>query len=147
MLNNDYKRPGHRVTYHINFAGTNYRLNSAWRPLSLKNKYKVISAVVRGKKPEAVKIVGETVLEPYGLYGLNREFILYCGMEIVEALKVMSVAEHYPLLVHCTQGKDRTGLICAMALHVCGAGDREIIMATTGHKEVSTAREKSWLQR
>lgn len=39
-LPND-KRAGQRVTYHINFAGTNYRLNSAWRPLSFKNKAKV----------------------------------------------------------------------------------------------------------
>lgn len=68
--------------------------------------------MVRGKKGDAVKIVGKNVLQPYGLYGLNRDFILYCGAELVEALKVMSVQEHYPLLVHCTQGKDRTGLVC-----------------------------------
>ncbi|PRP80774.1 putative tyrosine protein phosphatase 6 [Planoprotostelium fungivorum] len=117
-----------RSTYHINFAGTNYRINSAWRPLSFKNKFKVVSAMVRGVKQEAVQIVGKTIIEPYGLFGLNRDFIDFCGMEICEALKVMSVKDNYPLLVHCTQGKDRTGLVCAFALAVCGASDEHIIM-------------------
>ncbi|CZS91611.1 related to protein-tyrosine phosphatase [Rhynchosporium graminicola] len=31
-----------------------------------------------------------------------------------------------PLIVHCTAGKDRTGLICALVLSLCGADDETI---------------------
>ena len=33
-----------------------------------------------------------------------------------------------PLLLHCTHGKDRTGLVSALVLHVCGAS-RDAIVA------------------
>ncbi|KAI9005357.1 protein-tyrosine phosphatase-like protein, partial [Gaertneriomyces semiglobifer] len=51
-----------------------------------------------------------------GLEGLYKDFVDFCGTEIVTALKLMAQPSNYPLLVHCTQGKDRTGLVIAMAL-------------------------------
>ena len=32
-----------------------------------------------------------------------------------------------PLVIFCKLGKDRTGLICALVLAVCGASDAEIV--------------------
>lgn len=31
-----------------------------------------------------------------------------------------------PLIVHCTAGKDRTGLICALLLSLCGVPDEVV---------------------
>lgn len=31
-----------------------------------------------------------------------------------------------PLLVHCTAGKDRTGIICAIILSICGVDDEVV---------------------
>ncbi len=31
-----------------------------------------------------------------------------------------------PLIVHCTAGKDRTGLICALVLSLCGVDDEVV---------------------
>jgi protein tyrosine/serine phosphatase len=31
-----------------------------------------------------------------------------------------------PLIIHCTAGKDRTGLICALILSLCGVDDETV---------------------
>ncbi|KAJ3157743.1 hypothetical protein HDU89_000121 [Geranomyces variabilis] len=110
-----------RITYCVNFAGSSYRWNSVWVPLKWQSKLKVMYLIATGQKPKVVELVGNEVIQPHGLSGLNESFIRYCGPEITHALRLLSVPSHYPLLVHCTQGKDRTGLVVALALHCAGA--------------------------
>ncbi len=55
-------------------------------------------------------------MQPRGLIGLGFDSIDYCGHEIADALRAYSTASNYPILSHCTQGKDRTGLIIALIL-------------------------------
>ncbi|TPX55799.1 hypothetical protein PhCBS80983_g05008 [Powellomyces hirtus] len=116
-----------RVTYYINFAGRSFRRHSVWKPLSFKSKLKVIGLMASHQKPRVIELVGAEVINPAGLKGLNEAFIKYCGPEITHALRLMSVPSHYPLLVHCTQGKDRTGLVIALALHCAGASMELIV--------------------
>ena len=40
-----------------------------------------------------------------------------------------------PLLLHCTHGKDRTGLVSALVLHVCGASRDAIVADYTASNE------------
>jgi len=81
-----------------------------------------------GKKAEAVTFIGKHVIQPHGLLGLNKNFVDYCGSEIVSALKLMRNPKAWPMLVHCTQGKDRTGLVIALALSLCGVPDDVIVI-------------------
>jgi len=115
------------ATYYINFTGNRYRHRNVWKPLPMRSKFEVISLCVQGKKPEAVKLIGETFMEPKGMLQLYEGFVNYCGAEIVAALKIIASSDSYPLLVHCSQGKDRTGLVCAMTLSLLGAPDELII--------------------
>ncbi|KAI9101109.1 protein-tyrosine phosphatase-like protein, partial [Phlyctochytrium arcticum] len=62
-----------------------------------------------------------------GLLGLNKAFVTHCGAEIVSALRLLSNINHYPVLVHCTQGKDRTGLVVGLALHCAGVTEEFIL--------------------
>ncbi len=48
------------------------------------------------------------------------------GLRLVEAVRIIAAGE--PTLVHCTVGKDRTGVTVALALAAVGA-DREAIVA------------------
>lgn len=41
-------------------------------------------------------------------------------------LRHLSSPDPTPCLVHCTAGKDRTGLLCAMVLELCGVSDEDI---------------------
>jgi len=117
-----------RVTYNINFAGRRFRYYAVWKPLKFRQKAEVIYMMGTGKKAEAIEFIGKHVIQPGSLFGLNKNFVEYCGAEITSALKIMCNPKHFPLLVHCTQGKDRTGLVVALALSICGASDEAIIL-------------------
>jgi protein tyrosine/serine phosphatase len=41
-------------------------------------------------------------------------------------LRICSDPRNHPVLFHCSSGKDRTGLIAALILAVCGLSDEEI---------------------
>jgi protein-tyrosine phosphatase len=51
-----------------------------------------------------------------------------CGDAIAGAIKLLCSADAYPALVHCSAGKDRTGIVIAMVLAVLGVPD-ELIAA------------------
>jgi protein tyrosine/serine phosphatase len=55
---------------------------------------------------------------------------------VVDALHVIAGADSGPVLVHCAAGKDRTGVIVALALHVAGVQRDEIVAdyALTGER-------------
>lgn len=75
---------------------------------------KLITLMAFGYRMQAISILGREVMQPRGLIGLGYDSLDACGPEIAEAL--LSFLAHTPILVHCTQGKDRTGLIIALLL-------------------------------
>lgn len=59
---------------------------------------------------------------------LNRNFVTDADQRAAIAVVLSSIAEDRgPVLVHCTEGKDRTGWISAMLQSVAGAGERTVI--------------------
>ncbi|UNI19140.1 Protein-tyrosine-phosphatase [Purpureocillium takamizusanense] len=79
---------------------------------------KVIFLYVFGYRLDAVRIIGQEVLLARGLIGLGTDTLDHSGAEIREALLLYGSAQSVPVLVHCTQGKDRTGIICALLLMI-----------------------------
>eukprot|EP01111_Echinosteliopsis_oligospora_P011342 TRINITY_DN3724_c0_g1_i3.p1 TRINITY_DN3724_c0_g1~~TRINITY_DN3724_c0_g1_i3.p1 ORF type:complete len:365 (-),score=109.24 TRINITY_DN3724_c0_g1_i3:163-1257(-) len=118
---------GTRQTIMINFAGKKFRKNAVWKAATMKTKCKIAKAYISGHKPAAAKVVGEQILSKGGLDGLYRSFIDHCDAEICQALCILSSPSNYPILVHCTQGKDRTGLVTALALAAVGIEEEKII--------------------
>jgi len=49
------------------------------------------------------------------------------GQKIIEALELIAEPGNYPLIFHCAVGKDRTGMLAAMLLHLLGVSDADII--------------------
>lgn len=72
--------------------------------------------MIFGFRMQAISILGREVMQPRGLIGLGFDSIDHCGPEIADALRAYATASNYPILIHCTQGKDRTGLIIALVL-------------------------------
>ena len=62
------------------------------------------------------------VLDPLGLFGINTIILAKNGDRVCNALRILGNAANYPIYMHCSHGKDRTGLICALALWVAGVG-------------------------
>lgn len=58
-------------------------------------------------------------MTPRGLLGLANDTLDASGPEIATGLRALLTPPGMPLLVHCTQGKDRTGLIVALVLLLC----------------------------
>jgi protein-tyrosine phosphatase len=63
---------------------------------------------------------------PLELDAIYRYMIDDCGEAIAAAIKVLCAAEALPALVHCSAGKDRTGVVIALVLAVLGVPDQVI---------------------
>ncbi|RDA90576.1 hypothetical protein CP533_2598 [Ophiocordyceps camponoti-saundersi (nom. inval.)] len=87
------------------------------------NFFKVIFFAILGMRLRASRIIVNNVLIPIGLLGISTVSLDQSGADVREALSLFTSSRSMPALVHCTLGKDRTGLICAlilMVLHVPG---------------------------
>ncbi|KAI5804417.1 protein-tyrosine phosphatase-like protein [Geopyxis carbonaria] len=74
------------------------------------------------QRARAAHIIGVHVIAPKGLLGLTTETLFYAGPRIGEVMETLARAESWPALVHCTQGKDRTGIVVALLALLCGVG-------------------------
>jgi protein-tyrosine phosphatase len=50
-----------------------------------------------------------------------------CGPELASAVRALAAPGALPALVHCSAGKDRTGIVVAFALDIAGVADADII--------------------
>lgn len=69
-----------------------------------------------GYRMEAISVLGTNVMQPKGLIGLGYDSLDACGPEIAIALRAFTQPANFGIMVHCTQGKDRTGLIILLIL-------------------------------
>ncbi|KAI9885900.1 MAG: DNA repair protein rad50 [Watsoniomyces obsoletus] len=99
----------------ININGGNFERALFWQ-LSIWNRVKLLSLMWTGYRMEAIGILGREVLQRRGLAGLGTDTIDHAGAEIARIVEILADASKYPILVHCTQGKDRTGLVVALVL-------------------------------
>lgn len=61
-----------------------------------------------------------------GLPGLYRELIETCGDRMAAAVGALAEPGALPAVVHCSAGKDRTGIVCALALAAVGVSADDI---------------------
>ncbi|KAL7625431.1 hypothetical protein AAE478_004651 [Parahypoxylon ruwenzoriense] len=86
--------------------------------LSWVNYFKLIVLFLLGYRMQAVSLLGREVMLPRGLVGMGFVTMDESGAEIAEALRAFISPASLPALVHCTQGKDRTGLVVTLVLMV-----------------------------
>ncbi|TDZ32245.1 Tyrosine-protein phosphatase [Colletotrichum spinosum] len=77
---------------------------------------RLVFLFILGYRNEGISILSREVMLPRGLVGLGLDTLDQSGPEIAKALKVLIDPAGSPSLVHCTQGKDRTGLIVTLVL-------------------------------
>lgn len=69
-----------------------------------------------GYRTDAISILGRNVMSPRGLTGLGCDTLRYSTSEIHAVFSILSNQDNYPILIHCAQGKDRTGLVVLLVL-------------------------------
>ncbi|KAJ3272228.1 hypothetical protein HDV01_005882 [Terramyces sp. JEL0728] len=62
-----------------------------------------------------------------GLFGLNMAFLKSGGKDIKRMMDILANANSYPVIIHCSAGKDRTGLTIALIQLICNVPKDEII--------------------
>ncbi|KAL9021377.1 MAG: hypothetical protein Q9185_001385 [Variospora sp. 1 TL-2023] len=103
------KIPGIRYR-EINLNGSSYE-RTLLKRLRYTSLAKLIALMAVGRRTEAIFILGSEVIQPRGLLGQAKDSIDSSVMELKQILEILAEAENYPVLFHCTSGKDRTGLI------------------------------------
>lgn len=79
-----------------------------------------------GYRLEGIAILGREVMEPRGLTGLGCDTLAHSTTELKTVFEVLAKLETFPLIIHCTQGKDRTGLVVVLVLLLLGVGSQAI---------------------
>jgi len=64
---------------------------------------------------------------PEAMAARYRDMLDDAAESVAEALAILSDPSAYPALVHCTAGKDRTGILTAILLGVLGVADEAIV--------------------
>ncbi|KFA75512.1 hypothetical protein S40288_01166 [Stachybotrys chartarum IBT 40288] len=88
------------------------------RQLSWWNLLKMLFLYILGYRLQAVSVVSRQVMLPRGLVGMGLDTLDHSVFEIRQALLLYASVESLPSVIHCTQGKDRTGLVCALLLMI-----------------------------
>jgi protein-tyrosine phosphatase len=92
------------------------------RSLPYFSLFKLVSFMAFDYRDSAIAILGAQVMAPRGLVGLGLDTLDHSTREIKSCFDIFANADSYPVMVHCTQGKDRTGLIILLVLLLCGVG-------------------------
>lgn len=104
----------------INLNGDSYT-NALLKQLTWLQTAQLYALYAVGYRKEAIAILAANVMTPRGLAGLAIDTLTYSKGAIASVFNsTLSDPEAYPVLVHCTQGKDRTGLIVLLVLLLCG---------------------------
>ncbi|KAH8174207.1 tyrosine phosphatase family protein [Sarocladium implicatum] len=86
--------------------------------LPLWSILKLLLFVVLGYRLNAIKIITKEVMIPRGLLTLGNDTLDRSGRDIKKVLQLYAQPQAMPNLIHCTHGKDRTGLICMLVLMI-----------------------------
>ena len=103
----------------VNLNGSSYS-NALMKQLPYHKAAKLIFYYTVGWRKDAIAILASNVMASRGLSGLAIDSLLYSRLEIKAMFDVLCDPDSYPVLVHCTQGKDRTGLTVLLVLMLCG---------------------------
>lgn len=107
------------IAYHeINFNGSAFS-RMLISKLSWMEFFKLIGLMIAGYRKDAIKILAPH-MESMGLVGLAIQSLDVCTAEVKKVFTVLASHNNWPVLVHCTQGKDRTGLVIMLLLFLLG---------------------------
>lgn len=95
--------------------------------LSYPQYFKLAFLYTLRYRTQAISILGANVMSPRGLSGLALDTLTHSTAEIATLFALLSKPETYPVLVHCTLGKDRTGLVVLLVALLCGAGVEGVV--------------------
>jgi len=108
---------GIRYTY-INLNGKGFERHLIWQ-LKYSSLAKLVFLMAVGYRTEGISVLGKELMLPRGLIGLGIDTLDYSGPEIKQVFDLFPESSAWPIMVNCTQGKDRTGITILLLLLLC----------------------------
>eukprot|EP00127_Corallochytrium_limacisporum_P004182 Clim_evm127s157 gene=Clim_evmTU127s157 len=151
---------GDRRRFLTPLLGPRYYHRGVWGAMNGSQRMKLINIALKEKisnrkhgesgKAKTSHYVCTTVLSKRTL-DVEYSVVLECGKtNMARSLAIMADPSNHPVLISCAHGKDRTGLVTAMALHILGASKeiiaRDYALSTTGLVTWLPAMHKQFLQ-
>ncbi|KEF63078.1 uncharacterized protein A1O9_01054 [Exophiala aquamarina CBS 119918] len=103
----------------INLNGKGFERYLVWQ-LKYLSLAKLVLLMALGYRTQGISVLGKELMLPRGLAGLGIDTLDHSGPEIKDFFHVLADESSWPILVHCTQGKDRTGITVLLTLLLCG---------------------------
>lgn len=102
-------------------------INAIWATASWTDRVKAFFFSVFCNRKRASKLFNEHISSQIQLLGLNKLWLTHAKSEIIEALRVFTDSERFPITVCCSLGKDRTGLIIALLQSIAGVVRSDVL--------------------
>ena len=102
----------------INLNGKGFERHLIWQ-LKYTSLAKLVFLMALGYRTEGISVLGRELMQPRGLIGLGIDTLDHSGPEVKQVFDVLADQNTWPVMVNCTQGKDRTGIIILLVLLLC----------------------------
>lgn len=103
--------------------------------------YQPIAVIPEGGSDRLSQLVGDTRISGKRYLG----YLEFGAASWLKMFDIFSQAERHPILIHCTAGKDRTGVATAFLLSILGVG-RELIEADYLLTNLDVARQVDFIE-
>jgi protein tyrosine/serine phosphatase len=120
---------GERDIHNVNIFNVNYRRNAIWRRLTAKDILALGKYLIRFDKDGVEKYVGQKILAPRGILGLYKDMIDFSRDSFKAAYTVLEKelgAHQGNVVIHCTLGRDRTGIFVYLLRRLAGHSMEDI---------------------
>ncbi|KAK7522150.1 protein-tyrosine phosphatase-like protein [Phyllosticta citriasiana] len=106
--------------HHVNLNGNGFT-RALTASLSWPAYLYLLSLYTLGYRADTVRFMADRVMNPLGVPGLMLLTLRASAAAVGSAFTdVLQRPDAYPVLLHCTQGKDRTGLMVMLVLFLLG---------------------------
>jgi len=110
---------------HANLITGYIGLSIFWK-MPRSTKASLVRSFFAREGPSALMARDVANKEKFGFYALYVMILENSRRGIAKCMRVFLFEENFPVLVHCVHGKDRTGIIIALLLLLCGV-DRKTV--------------------